>query len=111
MKQQLPNTPIALYLLLFAMLFMACNQNNPKTANEETTTPQSKSEFSLGADTKSLPVETQLQRYNAGLESMERYQTENAGKMTPEIEQELKDKIESARHKIDSLTKIANSAK
>ncbi|OWY19617.1 hypothetical protein B6N25_13765 [Sphingobacteriales bacterium TSM_CSS] len=111
MKQQLPNTPIALYLLLFAMLFMACNQNNPKTANEETTTQQSKSEFSLGDNTNNLPVEAQLQRYNAGLESMERYLNENAGKMTPQIEQELKDKIESARKKIDSLTNIINSKK
>ena len=99
------------YLIpLFAVfLWVACAQDKPGAAKDEVA--PTKKEYTLGAGTKDLPIETQLQRYNAGLESMERYQSENAGKMTPEIEQELKDKIESARHKIDSLTKIANSAK
>lgn len=106
MNSQLPSKIFALCLLISAMLLVACAQDKPKAAKEEAANPEAKKEYTLGADTKTLPVETQLQRYNAGLESMERYRTENAGKMTPEIEQELKDKIESAKLKIDSLTKI-----
>ncbi len=86
------------------LLWMSCAQDKSEATKKEA--PKAATNASMGIGTDTLPTERQLQRYTAALESLERFKQEQKEPMTPEMKQQLEEKIKAFTNKRDSLKAI-----
>lgn len=91
-----------------ALMLFSCASDTKKKeeVKQETKKEQTLRPISLGGGTDTLPAERQIQRYQAALESLERFEKEQGATISPEVKRELEFKIKDAKAKIDSLSKL-----